>query len=117
MKELHQEANILPLKYRREQHILNHMYDQAQNLDSLRLRPASTIRTRLHKKRMLKLKRPYTEKFKKSLAYAGPKRWNSLPIEFHQHPLPKKSFKAMTKLRATGAADLSSQHNLVDLVI
>ena len=28
--ELHKEANLLKLKYRREQHLLNFMYDQAQ---------------------------------------------------------------------------------------
>ena len=104
---LHEEANILSLKFRREQHLLNHMFDQAQNQNSLRPEPLSNIRTRSHKKRLLKIKRPYTEKFKKSLAYAGPKKWNSLPAEFHQYPLPKSNFKAMTQLRATSKAKLN----------
>ena len=63
-EELHSEANLLKLKYRREQHIL-------------------TIRTRSQKKTLLKIKRPYTEKYKNSLSYKGPKKWNSLPIELH----------------------------------
>ena len=97
-KDLHIEAELLPLKYRREEHLLNYMFDQAQN-QSL-AKPKTQISTRSQMKKILKIKRPYTEKFKKSLAYIGPKKWNSLPVEFHS-PLTKSSFKTMVKSRAT----------------
>ena len=31
----------------------------------------------------MRIRRPKTEKYKKSLAYRGPKEWNVLPVEFH----------------------------------
>ena len=34
-------------------------------------------------KKLLKVRKPETEKFKKSLAYRGPVKWNSLPTDFH----------------------------------
>ena len=98
MDELHKNANLLPLKYRREEHLLNYMFDQAQN-QSL-AKPKARITTRSQKKKLLKTKRPYTEKFKKCLAYVSPKKWNSLPLEFHS-PHTKSSFKTLTKCRAT----------------
>ena len=82
------------------------MYDQAQNKNLLKKRRStSSIRTRSHRKRLLKLKRPVTEKFKKSIAYSGPKKWSSLPAEFHCQPLPKDNFKAMTKVCAACLAE------------
>ena len=82
-EELNAEANLLKLKYRREEHTLNFMFDQAQKPSLLKVRSNSVINTRSSSKRLLKLKRPYTEKFKKSLAYLGPKGWNALPSAFH----------------------------------
>ena len=107
--ELHKEGNILPLKYRRKQHLLNYMFDQSQNQSLLRPKSASTIRTRSHKKRLQKVKRPYTDILKKSIACAGPKSWNYRLsfTEFHQHPLPKNNFKAMTQIRAVARAKLN----------
>ena len=92
---IHEVSNIYKisrLKYRRENHLLNYMYDQAQN--QCLLKPKSGIITRSHNKKLLKLKRPYTEKFKKSVAYLGPKKWNSLPEQFHSI-LTKTHFKSM----------------------
>ena len=63
--ELHREANILPLKYRREQHLLNYMYNQAQNQNFLKPKSKCSIQTRSHEKTLLKLKKPYTEKITK----------------------------------------------------
>ena len=82
-EELHSEANLLKLKYRREQHILNYMYDVVQIESNHKAPSKLTIRTRSQKKTLLKIKRPYTEKYKNSLSYKGPKKWNSLPIELH----------------------------------
>ena len=41
------------------------------------------VTTRSQKKRLLKVKRPKTEKFKKSLTYKGPSAWNSLTVDLH----------------------------------
>ena len=60
--ELYSEA-----KPRREQHLLNFMYDCAQDSSNDKEKPKTSIRTRSHKKVLLKIKRPHTEKSKKSL--------------------------------------------------
>ena len=99
--ELHKEASILKLKYRREQHLLNYMYGQAQNQNLHK--PKSSIKTRSQSKKLLKVKRPVTEKFKKSLAYLGPKKWNSLPEQFHFAPT-KDYFKSIVSARAARRA-------------
>ena len=71
--DLHKDAKLLKLKYRREQHILNYMYEYAQVEGNLKAKTRDTVRTRASSKLLLKIKRPRTEKFKKSLAYRGPK--------------------------------------------
>ena len=81
--ELHAEAKLLKLNCRREQHILNYMYDYAQIPQNRKTRSVLTVRTRASKKLLRKCKRPRTKKFKKSLAYRGPNSWNNLPGEFH----------------------------------
>ena len=43
---IHIEANLLKLKYRREQHQLNFMFDQAQDSSKLKRRPGCTVNTR-----------------------------------------------------------------------
>ena len=93
--DLHAEANLLKLCFRREQHLLNFMYDLSWDPSYIKL-SASTMVTRSQSKRLLKLKKPRTEKFKKSLAYYGPKKWNALPVKFHQSG-PKPIFKNMTE--------------------
>ena len=90
--ELHVQANLLKLKYRREQHVINFMYDRAQDDTMLKSKSGHSMRTRSSKKKLLKLKRPYTEKFRKSLAYRGPKQWNALPDTLH-HTRTKAAFK------------------------
>ena len=82
--DLHTEANLLKLSYRREQHTLNFMYDSSKKADNLTSRVADMVVTRSQKKKTLKVKRPRTEKFKKSLAYKGPSKWNALPLDIHQ---------------------------------
>ena len=81
--DLHAEASLLKLKYRREQHILNFMYDIAQDPSSRKSKSKLSVKTRSSDKVLLKTKRPRTEKFKKSLAYKGPKIWNNLPANYH----------------------------------
>ena len=41
----------------------------------------SNVRTRSHKKKNLKIKKPNTERFRRSIAYRGPKLWNLLSQE------------------------------------
>ena len=83
--ELHLESNLLKLKYRREQHLLNYMYDYAQIKSNHKPVPKMTIKTRSQGKTLLKIRRPYTERYKKSLSYKGPKKWNSLTADFHSN--------------------------------
>ena len=82
--ELHAEANLMKLRDRRDLHLLNFMYGQS-HLATLQAVKKENVRvTRSCKKRNLKIRRPKTEKFKKSLAYLGPKKWNALPLDLHQ---------------------------------
>ena len=57
---------------------------------------------------ILKIKRLYTEKFKKSVCYAGPKKWNALPEKYHQAST-KPAYMSLIKDRVTlkAIADLS----------
>ena len=105
--DLHGEAKLLKLKYRREQHILNYMYDKAQKKSNLK-ESSNNLRTRSQSKKLLRLKRPRTEKFKKCLAYAGPSKWNQLPADA-QHLQSKDSFKLfVTKwIKDKALADLA----------
>ena len=84
-KELHVEAGFswLQLKYRRDLHMLNYMYDMSQIEENVRKNRGEGMRTRSCNKKLLKIRRPRTEKYKKSLAFRGPKKWNSLPSELH----------------------------------
>ena len=59
------------------------MYDVAQDEANHKVKSKQAVITRSSKKLLLKTRRPRTEKFKKSLAYRGPKSWNALPAEFH----------------------------------
>ena len=114
MVDLHTEAKLLKLKYRREQHLLDFMFDQAQDPVKLQLRPGSAMGTRSSKNKLLKVKRPYTEKFKKSLTYQGPKKWNALPESFH-HSQTKAAYKNMvsTLVSCKAIADNQTQLNYI----
>ena len=107
--ELHSEAHLHKLFRRREQHSLNFMYDLAQAPANLEGRPQLSIKTRSSKKRLLKVKRPRTERFKRSLTYIGPLKWNSLPDRFH-HTETKAAYKAMVGnwIDAKAAANLGA---------
>ena len=92
--EIHAEAHLQKLCYRREQHTLNFMFDAAQVLTNRKNVSKSSVVTRSANKKLLKIKRPRTEKFKRSLAYVGPLKWNALPERFHHTPT-KIAYKAM----------------------
>ena len=81
--ELHRQAKLKKLKIRREQHLLSHMFDMANSGKHLKKPRSRGVKTRSQNKKILKTNKPNTEKYKKSLAYAGPKKWNSLPERYH----------------------------------
>ena len=81
VNDLHRDAKLLKLKYRRDLHMLSYMFDMAQIHTNVRNRRDNGVKTRSCDKKLLKIRKPNTERFKKSLAYRGPKRWNALPKE------------------------------------
>ena len=84
------------ITFRRELHTLNFMYGFSNNADYLVSRPVEVSVTRSQKKKTLKTRRPRIEKFKKSLAYLGSKKWNLLPLDIHQS-VDKWEFKRLTR--------------------
>ena len=66
--------------------MLNYMYDVAQIAPNRKPETNLTIKTWSSKKVLLKLRHLKTEKFRKSLTYTGPKKWNNLPSDFHHAP-------------------------------
>ena len=63
--EMHNEVRLLQLKYRREQHLLNFMFDMSRFKDNMQNPNVDGVRTRSAKKYLMKIKRLRTEKFKK----------------------------------------------------
>ena len=110
--ELHSEAKLMRLKFRREQHLLNFMFDQAQISGNLKRVRTEGVRTRSSKLKLLKVKKPNTEKFKRSLTYRGPKKWNALPSDI-QLTESRTCFK--TKIRSHIEAK-SKAHEELSLV-
>ena len=113
--ELHDQANLLKLKYRREQHLINFMYHRAQDHTMLKSKSSHSMRMRSSKKKLLRIKCPYIEKSRICLAYRGPKQWNALPDTFH-HTQTKAAFKISAsrliqdksnKAGGAGVADVS----------
>ena len=92
--ELHNEVGLLKLMYRREQHLLNFVYDWSLDVSKLKVRSNGAISTRSSLKKIFKLRKPRTEKLKKSFAYKGKSKWNRLPVEFH-HAQAKSSYKLL----------------------
>ena len=116
--EIHGEVNLLKLKFRREQHLLNFMHDWAQDPKRLKVKPSGGVQTRSHRKKMLYVKKPRTEKFKKSFAYRGPKKWNCLSEEFH-YADSKEKYKTLVNSLVTQRAinckgDEGMQSNVSD---
>ena len=66
--ELHKEAQLLKLKYRREEHLLNYMFDWSLDPKKLKARRGIGVSTRAINKKLLRTKKPVTEKVKRSLA-------------------------------------------------
>ena len=98
--DLHEEARLLRSKSRREQHLLSYMYDMSQIGTNLKGERKVGVRTRSQNKKLMKIKKPHTEKFKRSLAYRGPNWWNRLPDKLH-HVESRSLFNARLKSRLT----------------
>ena len=81
--ELHAEAGLLKLKYRRDLHVLNYMFDMSQIEGNIQGPREEAVRTRSQHKKLFKLRKPKTEKYKRSLAYRGPNKWNELPSDLY----------------------------------
>ena len=96
IKELHTKANLLQLRHSRGIHLLTHMYDQAKHVRNLKVRKEGGVKTRSQNKRLLKMKKPSTERFKKSPTYRGPKRWNALSGDMH-HIASRTQFNTKVK--------------------
>ena len=75
---------------------MNFMYDWAIQGDKLKDHSKPRYCTRSQNKRLLQTKKNNTEKYKKSLFYYGPNKWNSLPLELHQTDT-KPEFKLCAK--------------------
>ena len=77
--ELHREAKILKLKDRRHVQVLLHMFQLAQmpNFKLWKTHKTTGVRTRSSKKKLISLRKPTNEKYKKSITYQGPKLWKS----------------------------------------
>ena len=93
VEDLHTDAQLWRLKYRRELHLYNLMFDKSKVDCNLRnVRKVGAV-TRASTKKQLKIARPRSEKFRKSLSYRGPKKWNNLTTEI-QTLSSKNEFKA-----------------------
>ena len=114
--DLHREAGLLKLKYRREQHLLNFIYDWSLVKGKLKSKSKGALSTCSQDKRLIKLKKPITEKFKKSLAYRGPSRWNKLPVSLHKAP-SKPAFKILVEKRMLLKSERNIQLNNSTLIL
>ena len=84
--ELHSQAKILKLKERRHVHVLLHMF-QLAHMPGFKLwqkHQSTGVRTRSSKKKLISLRKPNNEKYKRSITYQGPKLWNNLPTHLQK---------------------------------
>ena len=73
------------------------MYDMSLNPKNLKKQRTEGVSTRSSNKKAMINRRPKTERYKKSLAYLGPKIWNNLPENMH-HIATKAEFKKLSKI-------------------
>ena len=96
---------MLQLKWQRDIQMLNYMYDMSQTGKNIVKPKEKGLRTRSHAKRLFKLRKPKTEKYKKSLAYRGPRKWNDLPGDI-QH-LSTQHIKLASQAKKNGVPGLT----------
>ena len=78
MYDLHNTANLLPLKLRREIALLKIMFSKIQDRQGLQLRE---LTTRAHDGPIMNVSKPASSRYIKSVAYRGPATWNRLNPE------------------------------------
>ena len=83
--KLHVEAKLLKLKYKRKMHLMQHMFHVSHKSTFRGWRTHARRFMRSSKKNLIKIKKPNTSKFQRSLTYLGPKLWNSLPKDIIAH--------------------------------
>ena len=81
------------------------MYDKSMIPGTQKHKVGHAVKIRSHRKRLLKVRRPRTEKYKNSFAYRGPKKWNSLPEAFHLSQ-SKAIYKSLVAARMVGKNSL-----------
>ena len=99
--ELHADAKLLRLSYRRDLHLLSLMFDMSLEASNLKGPKGSGVSTRSSGRKLLKVRRPRTERFKKTPTYLGPEKWNALPEDIQQSKT-KKEFKLKIQALVTG---------------
>ena len=93
---LHLDVKLPRLKVRREKHLMAFMYSKKDTKILRRSRRKKGIVTRTSAKPNYSLRKPNTEKYKKSATYKGPKIWNALPLRI-QTSDNKITFKSRLK--------------------
>ena len=83
-KQLHAEAKIEKLKFRRKAHLILHMHQVSHMPGYKNWKAKPKINTRSSKKKLITTKKPSTTKFQSSITYLGPKTWNALPHDIQQ---------------------------------
>ena len=78
MYDLHNTANLLPLKLRREIALLKIMFSKIQDRQGLQLRE---LTTRANDGPIMNVSKPASSRYIKSVAYRGPTTWNRLKPE------------------------------------
>ena len=104
--ELHKKANKNKLAQRRNKQTILFMYTQSRKLvKHKKENDTSQVRTRSGGKLNFRLRKPRTEKFRKSISYKGKKLWNSLDKELQHvpdHGAFKHRIKAIFKQKIKG---------------
>ena len=91
--DLHKRFNLCKLATRRKQHLANFMFKRSHEPRYIDNR---NLITREHRKKLMVVVKPNSEKVKNSLQYKGSKLWNSLSIA-HQTCETYNCFKYKTK--------------------
>ena len=68
------------------------MCDLSKDDCNLKVQRSEGVRTCYSRKKLMRVKRPKTERFKRSLTYRGPRKWNALPEDL-QFKETKGEFK------------------------
>ena len=113
--ELHKVAKLSKLKHRREGHLMVHMFGMAQDKSNLKKRVTEGVQTRSSNNKMLRIRKPITDFFKKSLAYMGPQKWNALPEELHHIVSQNRFHRKITHHIENGQSSKENEGNHIGI--